>query len=165
MPTSFALWVSALSMAIVMAGCLAASGPADEATIRTLIDEEAAAWNAGDATAYSRQFAPECTFTNIYGMTFDGHDRFEKRHAESFATFFKGSTRLQTIRHLKFVTPDVAIVDIDTATTGFGRMPSGISIPPDGVLRTRLQQIFVKRGGRWWIEAYHNVAIADSSGV
>ncbi len=162
MPGRFAPSLSALALSIFMVGCSAGSAPTDEATIRRLIKEEEAAWNAGDAAAYSRYFAPDGTFTNIYGMTFDGHDAFEKRHAESFATFFKGSTRQQTIRQLNFVSPDVAIVNIDTATTGVRTMPSDLPTPPDGVLRTRLQQVFVKRGGRWWIEAYHNVVIAKS---
>jgi uncharacterized protein (TIGR02246 family) len=165
MPERFGHSLPALTLSVLMLGCSAGSAPTDEASIRALINEEEAAWNAGDAAAYSRHFAPDGTFTNIYGMTFDGHDAFEKRHAQSFATFFKGSRRQQTIRHLKFVSHDVAIVNSDATVTGFGRMPPGISIPPDRVLRTRLQQVLVKRGGRWWIEAYHNVAIAESSGV
>ncbi len=88
-------------------------------------------------------------------MVFDGHDAFEKRHAESFAAFFKGSTRKEDIRRIGFVTADVAIVDVDTEVRGFGKMPPGVSIAPDGALRTRLQQVFA----RWWIEAYHNVDV------
>jgi len=65
------------------------------------------------------------------------------------------------MRQLKFVSPDVAVVDIDTEVRGFGKMPHGLSVPAEGVLRTRLQQVLVKRGGQWWIEAYHNIAIAS----
>jgi uncharacterized protein (TIGR02246 family) len=133
---------------------------ADHAAIQTIIDEEVAAWNAGDAPAYSRHFAREGTFTNIYGMTFDGHDAFEERHAKTFASLFKGSSRAEKIRRVRFVRPEVAIVDVDTEVRGFGKMPPGIPAPSDGVLRTRLQRVFVKRGGQWWIESYHNVAVA-----
>jgi hypothetical protein len=75
-------------------------------------------------------------------MVFDGRDAFEQRHAESFATFFKGSTRQEKIRLIRFVTPDVAVLDVDKEVRGFARMPAGASIPADGVLRTRLQQVF-----------------------
>ena len=37
------------------------------------------------------------------------------------------------------------------------RPPAGIVLPPDGVMRTQLLEVFVKRNGRWVIEAYHNV--------
>ena len=36
-------------------------------------------------------------------------------------------------------------------------MPAGIVVPPDGIVRTQLMEVFVRRGDRWWIEAYHNV--------
>ena len=134
-----------------------------EVAVQRIISEEVAAWNAGDAAAYSRHFAVQGTFTNIYGLVFDGHDAFEKRHAESFATFFKGSSRQEKIRRIRFVTPDVAIVDVDTEVRGFARMPPGVPAPADGVLRTRLLQVFVKRSGEWWIETYHNVDVKAQS--
>jgi len=48
---------------------------------------------------------------NIYGTVFEGHDAFKQRHADTFGTFFKGSTRVEKIRRIRFVTPKVAIVD------------------------------------------------------
>ena len=30
----------------------------------------------------------------------------------------------------------------------------------DGVMRTKLQMVFVKEKADWWITAYHNVAVA-----
>ena len=132
---------------------------ADDAAIQKIVNEEVAAWNAGDAAAYSRHYAQDGTFTNIYGMVFDGHDAFEKRHADSFGSFFRGSERKETIRRLRYVTPDVAIADVDTEVRDFGAMPAGLPAPAGGVLRTRLLQVVVRRGNEWWIEAYHNTPI------
>jgi len=159
-PLSFLLFFATTIFAAVhvvsAAGCWA-----DELAIRKIINEEVAAWNSGDAAAYSRHFAAKGTFTNIYGMVFEGHEQFEKRHAETFATFFRGSVRRETIRNIRFVTHQVAIVDVDTEVTGFGKIPPGVTIQSDGVLRTRLQQVFVKYGAEWWIEAYHNVDVKN----
>jgi uncharacterized protein (TIGR02246 family) len=132
----------------------------DESEIRLIVDEEVAAWNAGDAQAYARHFAVDGTFTNIYGMVFEGHDDFERRHAETFGSFFKGGTRRETIRRLKFIAPTVALVDVDTEVRGFGIMPVGVPTPADGVLRTHLRQVLVKGQAGWTIASYHNVAIA-----
>jgi hypothetical protein len=38
-------------------------------------------------------------------------------------------------------------------------MPAGIVVPPDGVVKTQLMEVFVRRNGEWWIEAYHNVDV------
>ena len=42
-------------------------------------------------------------------------------------------------------------------------MPAGIGVPPDGVIRTQLMEVFVRRNGRWWIEAYHNVDVKPAN--
>jgi hypothetical protein len=42
---------------------------------------------------------------------------------------------------------------------GVKAMPGGIVVPPDGVVKTQLMEVFVRREGRWWIEAYHNVDV------
>jgi len=144
-----------LSMVSVLSRGAFAS-PEDEAAIRKLLEEEVASWNAGDAKTYAAHFAEGGTFTNVYGMFFEGQKEFEARHAEIFSTFFKGTTRKTSIRKLRFVTPQVAIVDLDAEVRNVRSMP-GVTLPEDGVLRTRPLVVFVKRKGAWWIEAFHNV--------
>jgi hypothetical protein len=36
-------------------------------------------------------------------------------------------------------------------------MPAGIVVPKDGIVKTQLMEVFVRRNNAWWIEAYHNV--------
>lgn len=130
-----------------------------DAPIRLIVAEQATAWNAGDGTAYSKQVAPEVSFTNLFGMVMYGKPAFEKRHSEILATFYKGTIKTHTVRKIRFVTADVAIVDIDNELRGIKSMPAGIAVPPDGVLKTQLMEIFVRRDGQWLIEAYHNVDV------
>lgn len=129
----------------------------DEAPIRAIIAAQASAWNAGDGTAYAKDLAPEASFTNIFGMVMYGAPAFAERHRQILATFYKGTTKHHAIRRIRFVTPDVAIVDIDNEVHGVKAMPAGLPVPPDGIIRTQLMEVFVQREGRWWIEAYHNV--------
>jgi uncharacterized protein (TIGR02246 family) len=56
------------------------SGP-NETGVREILQEQAAAWDKGDAEAYSRRFAADRTFTNPLGMYCTGHDAFRERHA------------------------------------------------------------------------------------
>ena len=135
----------------------AAQSSADETVIRNIIAEQAIAWTAGDAAGYTSRVAPEVSFTNLFGMVMYGKPAFDARHKEILATFFKGTTKKHAIRKLRFVTPDVAIVDIDNEVQGVKAMPAGVVIPPDGILKSQLMQVLVRRGGQWWVEAYHNV--------
>lgn len=141
---------------ISLSTALAKQTPAD-AEIRALVAAQEKAWNAGDGDAYSKDVSADVAFTNIFGMVMYGSTDFVARQRQVLATFFKGTTKRHLIRRIRFVTPDVALVDIDNEVSGVKAMPPGIVVPPDGVVRTQLLEIFVRRGGRWWIEAYHNV--------
>jgi uncharacterized protein (TIGR02246 family) len=141
----------------------ATADPAAEAAIRQIIAEQVTAWNAGDGAAYAKHLAPEAAFTNLFGMVMYGAPAFVKRHSEILSTFYKGTTKHHSIRRIRFVTPDVAIVDIDNEVRGVTSMPAGIVVPPDGVLKTQLMEVFVRRGGQWLIEAYHNVDLKPSA--
>ena len=133
----------------------------DEARIRAIIAEQVTAWNAGDAKAFSASFAKDGSFTNVRGTVFYGHRAFEDRHAEIFRGFFKGSKLAMSPTRIRFVRPDVAIVDVATELSELRGTPPGVKARADGKIRTRLQEVFVKDGGRWSIASYHNVDVKD----
>jgi uncharacterized protein (TIGR02246 family) len=133
-----------------------------EAAIRAIIAEQVVAWNAGDGTRYASHVAPDASFTNLFGMVMYGAPAFASRHREILSTFYKGTTKKHTVRRIRFPVPDVAIVDIDNEVSGVNAMPGGIAVPPDGVIKTQLMEVLVRRDGDWWIEAYHNVDLKPS---
>jgi uncharacterized protein (TIGR02246 family) len=149
---AFAAWTGLLSPAAAWAQDATA-----ESAIRAIVAAQAKAWDAGNGPGYAERVAPEVAFTNLFGMVMYGKGPFEQRHAEILSTFYKGTTKRHTIRRLRFITADVAIVDIDNEVHGVKAMPAGITVPKDGIIRTQLMEVFVRRDGGWWIEAYHNV--------
>ena len=148
-----------LLLFIAVTSASSAQDNSPEAQIRDIVARQVTAWNAGDGPGFAGPAAPEISFTNLYGTVMYGADAFTKRQVEVLATFFKGTNKRHTIRRIRFVTPDVAIVDIDNEVRGVTAMPGGIAAPSDGVLRTQLMQVFVRRNGQWWMEAFHNVDV------
>jgi uncharacterized protein (TIGR02246 family) len=142
-----------------------AESESEEAAVRRLIQDQVTAWNRGDAEAYSRHFASDGTFTNLLGMFFTGPDAFRERHAQIFKGAYRGSTKREDIVSIKFVRPDVAIVETLQTVTGFQRLLPGTSADAKGRLRTRLLQVLVKDGGEWKIAAYHNVDVKSGTDV
>ena len=132
--------------------------PADLAAISAVLADEETAWAQGNAAAYSAHVSDTVIFTNIVGMFAVGRPAFEAQHARIFATIYKGSSLHQTIEHVALLRPDVAVVDVVAAVSGFASLPPGVSAT-DGVLRARLEQVMVRENGRWQVAAYHNVAI------
>ena len=99
-----------------------------EALVAGLTD----AWNRGDARAFSARFAADGSFTNVLGIVAYGRENFELRHAEIFSSLYKGSMLQQSIGKLRFIRPDVAVVDVDAAVTGYLRLPPGVQTASDG---------------------------------
>jgi uncharacterized protein (TIGR02246 family) len=154
----------ALLIALLMVSATAFGSQADdEATIRRIIDSQVAAWNVGDAKGYAKHISKAVAFTNVFGAVNYGVAAFEKRHATILATHYKNTTKVMKIRQLRFATPDVVIVDIDNEIHGVKAMPAGITVPPDGIVRTQLMEVFVRHGKQWWVEAYHNVDVKASA--
>src|ERR1035438_2557384 len=148
-------------LAIALAATIAAmpQPSSDETAIRSIIQEEITAWNAGDAAAYSRPFSEDGTFTNIRGQFFIGRQAFIDRHDYVFKGQFHGSTLKHDIVSLKFMRPDVAVVEVLTSVTGIQKLSPGTSTDDKGRLRTRLLQVIVKDGAEWKIVAYHNTDV------
>ena len=156
--TALLVW----AMSAIAAGVHAQEAAA-EATIRAIVAGQVVAWNAGDGEGYAEHLSPDASFTNLFGMVMYGKRAFAQRHAEILATFYKGTTKHHAVRRLRFVTPDVALVDIDNEVRGVTAMPGGIVVPADGVVKTQLMEVFVRRNERWWIEAYHNVDVKHTA--
>jgi len=113
------------------------------------VAQMASAWNAGDAQGFARSFQSTGTFTNVNGTTFKGRDAFEQRHREIFAGPLKGSRTTMTIREMRFLRPDVAVANVDCATTVEGR-PS---------IESRLLLVLTNDAGQWGIASFHNSAL------
>lgn len=131
----------------------------DTAAIEAFVAGLTDAWNRGDASAFSARFDADGSFTNVLGIVAYGRDIFELRHSEIFTTIYKGSTLRQSIGKLRFIRPDVAVVDVDAAVTGYLRLPPGVQAANDGALRAKLQLVLTQEDGEWWIAAYHNVDV------
>ena len=150
---------------VVASLCLPAAraqNASDEARVRELVAAQANS-ECGRRRRVLKDVAAEVSFTNLFGMVMYGAGAFAERHKQILSTFYKGTTKHHAIRRIRFVTPDVAIVDIDNEVRGVKAMPPGIAVPPDGIVRTQLMEVYVRRGDRWWIEAYHNVDTKPSN--
>ena len=100
----------------------------------------------------------DVSFTNIFGTVRFGREEFIKRHKEIAETFFKGTTGKGSITKLRFVRPDVVIVDVAGELSGFQKIYPGLPVGKDGILRNKLLLVLVKENGVWWITEFHNVA-------
>jgi uncharacterized protein (TIGR02246 family) len=116
------------------------------AAVGQLLAEIAEAWNAGDARAYGARYCPDGTFTNTDGTLDLGRDEVVHTAAEAFQGVLAGTRLSPTVRKVRLVRPDVAVVDLDTRVSGM----------PGGEVRISQMLVLVAEDDRWWITAQHN---------
>ena len=142
-------WVSAVLL-VLFSGCVHAQGsPADEKAIRDVEAQWEAAWNSHDTAAMVRLFAPDADVINLAGEWFQGRDAFEKSLKTLHSVKVKESVWQTEEVHIKFLTPETAIVHVYFNTRG-ERSPDGTPMPPRRGIFTRVE---VKRSGHWMILA------------
>ena len=153
--------IASIVLLSLVATLVNAQTKTDEAAIRKILEEEVTMWDRGDADGYSRNFAANGTFTNVQGMFFTGYKAFRDRHEQIFKGQFRGTVLQLEVVSLRFVAPDVAVVDTLSWVSGFSKAgpPPDLNLDANGRLRTRLLLVLVRDGNDWKITVYHNVDI------
>jgi uncharacterized protein (TIGR02246 family) len=121
--------------------------------IASLINAWDEAWNAGDATAYARNYTVNGELVNPLGGILDGREAIRAQHEFLFNGPFAGSTSTSEVRRTVYLGEDVRMVDLDVTLTGFAGVPPGLPEVEPGVVRTRIKLIVVRRDAGWKILA------------
>ena len=119
----------------------------DEVAVRGLIEAFVSAWNAGDGEGCGRPFAAAADFTAIHGLKARGRDAIAHGHAEILATIYRGTKLSATVESIRFLRPDVAVMDVATTSHGF----------PFGIRGTMLLVVATRQEGVWSIAVFHNM--------
>jgi uncharacterized protein (TIGR02246 family) len=141
------------SFSFLIAGARAQSGSSDagSAEIQKVIDEFVGSFNRHDAHGWAMPFGEDGDFTNVSGLTLRGQAKVEERFKGLFAGALKNAHRTVTVRHIRFVKPDVVAADAEWALTG--------SLAADGSENPVRKGIFtfviVKKDGHWMFEDFH----------
>lgn len=122
-----------------------ASTEGDKASVQKVLDDFVDSFNRHDAHGWAMPFLEDGEFTNVTGLTRHGRAEVEERFKGLFAGSLKNSHRVFTMRHIRFVKPDVVFADADWALTG--------SLAQDGSVNPVRKGIFtwvmVKTDGQW----------------
>jgi uncharacterized protein (TIGR02246 family) len=125
----------------------------DDAGLSGLVKTFVQGWNAGSGEQLARAFAPDADFTNVMGLRAHGRDVIARGHDEILATVFRATQLDSTINQIRYLRPDVAVVDVTlTLRTAdgqpFAMLPAGQSSA--GLVATR-------ESGTWTIAVFRNM--------
>jgi uncharacterized protein (TIGR02246 family) len=126
----------------------------DEAAIQAILQQMEASWNAYDSVGIAALFAEDANFIQIFGGQLDGRTAIEAAHRVIFNTIYRGSHLSFTLRSIRFVRPDVAVV-LAQAHVKFNENSETREI------ETRPTLIVVKEQAKWQIVAFQNTKISE----
>jgi uncharacterized protein (TIGR02246 family) len=124
---------------------------ADSAAIKQACADFSENFSRHDAHGVAMTFAEDADFTNMRGMHSHGRADIEKWFAALFHGNLKDSQRTDTVRSIRYFTPDLAAVDADTVITGT-KSADGSEIPTRKGLMVVLM---IKQNGHWFIGTFH----------
>ena len=135
------------------AGGALAAGPVDDAKIRALQHEQAAAWNAHDIHAYAALFSQDADVVNVLGWHWRSRAELEQKLGRAFTSVFAQSQMAIANVSVEYLKPDVAVAHVRWTMTGaFSPTGSSANVPEQGIQT----QVLLRRSGVWRITHFQN---------
>jgi uncharacterized protein (TIGR02246 family) len=124
---------------------------ADEAVLRDNVKYLETGWNTKSGALFAKPFAEDADYVVINGMYIKGHATIETAHQRIFDTIYKDTNINLTVKQIRFLRPDVAVVHV----TGHRVGPTK-ELTQNGMLTL----VMTKEKQGWTIAAFQNTAIA-----
>jgi len=124
---------------------------ADSTAVKAVVAGYDDAFNRHDANAVGALFADEGDFTNMRGSSKHGRKDIEQNYGNLFNGGLKSAHRTDTVKNVRFITPEVAEMDADWEMTGT-KAADGSDNPPR---KGGLDWVIAKVNGQWLIVVFH----------
>ena len=147
------LALAALAACVLYAAAPAAADNADEAAIRGNVRQMEEGWNAKSGAQFAKPFAADADYVVINGMYIKGREAIAESHQRIFDTFYRESTLSLSVKQVRMLRPDVAVVHV----TGSNRIPRGAETQIGEAIMTLLM---TKESGAWKIVAFQNTGVS-----
>jgi uncharacterized protein (TIGR02246 family) len=128
------------------------SHAADEAAIRENVKQIESGWNTKSGALLAKPFAEDADYVVINGMYMKGRAVIDAAHQQIFDTIYKDTMVNLTIKQIRFLRPDVAVVHVD----GHRQGPTK-ELEQDA----RVTLVMTKEKTGWVIAAFQNTAVAS----
>jgi len=129
----------------------------DEAMIRANVEQMVKGWNMKSGAEFAKPFAENSDYVVINGMHIKGRADNAKGHQQIFDTIYKDSSLVATVKQIRFLRPDVALVHGESNLTfkNNGKEQKGSGY---------ITLVMTRENGKWEIAAFQNTAIQPPAG-
>ncbi|HWS54732.1 MAG TPA: SgcJ/EcaC family oxidoreductase [Pyrinomonadaceae bacterium] len=125
---------------------------ADDRAVRENVSRMEAGWNAKSGELFAKPFAEDADYVVINGLHIRGREAIDKGHQRIFDTVYKDSTLALTVRQVRFLRPDVALVHVNARN----QVRQAGETREAGAIITL---VMVRDAGAWKITAFQNTQV------
>lgn len=129
---------------------------AAEQLARTFTDS----WNRRDGAAYGEAYWPDAELVDPTGQVWDGREAISAMHVFLRNGPARSTQVSATVRRVRPIGTEAAVVDLDVDVAGFSPAPPGAAVHADGKVKAHLKHVVEKRAGDWKIAASQNTFVA-----
>lgn len=125
---------------------------ADEAAARENVRQMEAGWNAKSGERFAAPFADDADYVIVNGQHIRGRRHIAEDHQRIFDTFYKATTLSLSVKQVRFLRADVAVVHVAAVLSGQAEPPHEKS--------ATITLLMTKEAGAWRIAAFQNTPVA-----
>jgi uncharacterized protein (TIGR02246 family) len=123
---------------------------ADDAAIRKNVQQLEDGWNTKSGALFAKPFAEDADYVVINGRHLKGHSLIQAGHQQIFDTIYKDTTLKLTIKSIRYLRPDVAVIHVDAYKDG----PT-----PELKSQALLTMVMTRENNGWSIAAFQNTQV------
>src|SRR5262245_55513415 len=131
----------------------------DESTLRDLLQQMMRGWNQGSGQAFAAPFTEDDDYIVVNGRHLKGRAEIASAHQHIFDTFFRGSHLEGQVASIRFLSPDIALLQARCTLELPG--PAEQVLPPEQTIPT---MVAIRQAGGWAVTSFHNTTIQAESG-
>jgi len=140
--------VLAAAVAAVLICAVGFAKESSEEQIRARAAAFADAWDKHDTVAMTALWSFDGDLINPFGRTAKGMTQIQKLFQDEHAAAMKQSTYKTNSMSIRFIDPDLALVDSDVEVSGVAN-PDGSTL----TIKPHVTTLWRKSGGQWWVVA------------
>ncbi|HEV2802720.1 MAG TPA: SgcJ/EcaC family oxidoreductase [Pyrinomonadaceae bacterium] len=124
----------------------------DEAAIRENVRQMETGWNTKSGAAFAKPFAADADYVVINGLHLRGLGAITQGHQQIFDTIYKNSTLSLSVKQIRMLRPDVAVVHVNATN----KTQQGAQMQEAKAIITL---VMTKEKGDWKIVAFQNTQV------
>jgi uncharacterized protein (TIGR02246 family) len=127
----------------------------DEVAIKEKVKMMESGWNTKSGALFAKPFAEDADYIVINGMHVQTRAVIERMHQQIFDTVFKNTSITLSVKQMRFLKADVAVVHV----TGQRTPAPGENAKSEGAILTL---VMMKVKGDWQIVAFQNTEMQSA---